>query len=875
MPIFRRATKPDPPADEPAEKPPTGRERRSSSGRGHTGGYLQLEEYNPDLRHPASHAVYDEMYRTDADVHQVVQLTVNPITGGTWSVDPFGGAEATDEDVKIAEACQWALLEHMTPSLKGHLAEFLPVVFRSGFAPGEKVWGYAEYEGQRLLCPTTVGLMLPRSVWRWNQKDGRLESVTQTVFASNGSATYRDGFTAYGGGAAGGDGPSEVTVPARDLVYYRVGAEGDNWEGVSLLRPAYKHWYLKDRIERIDAIAQEREATGIPVVYPPAGASPGQLLEMESILGNLRTNEQGYIVMPGQKAGISGTPDGTGWLLELLGFDRQGSGRDPHPSLQYHGMKIAAAFISEFMKLGHGDSGARATAQVQADPFLLSIEALVGLIEETLQRSLVVPFVDYNYPAGTKYPKIKMSKVDSTSLSQLADYVLKLTQVGALLPDQKLEAFLRARADMPPSDPDAVKDRKDTEEKTRRMIVGGDPEATVEQDPFGSNAPVGEHKNGKPAGEGQRRGVKGAKGSPAGRGAAGQNPSPRGAAKDLDRWDGTGVQLSVDDYLEAYAPPSRHERSRWWELCMDLDGLAGEMDAAPDGMLSACAPTVYSMARAMADAKTPLGDCDDDGGLRDQIHGRLCDHYDSGCDHVRRELGVASDGIMLDAGARDRGREHLLARADLAADQVRHAMRAAMLGADLTHGRVGHAQAAAEAAGQRMLRRVGHDHGVAALIHGRHDQGVQLAEEGIAVGSRYSAILDDHTCAACDEADDGIVRPLDDPVRLERRPPNPECASTASGHNRCRCVEVFEVADLPATSLDAAAAGPMPDWLQRVLGFLVARGAPETRAMQIAKDVATRVAADGKVLWPGLAQVGAGDQAGASAAVGWFAAAGL
>jgi len=42
------------------------------------------------------------------------------------------------------------------------------------------------------------------------------------------------------------------------------GKEGENWEGVSLLRPAYKPWFMKSTLEKIDAIAHERQSLGVP-----------------------------------------------------------------------------------------------------------------------------------------------------------------------------------------------------------------------------------------------------------------------------------------------------------------------------------------------------------------------------------------------------------------------------------------------------------------------------------------------------------------------------------------------------------------------------------------------------------------------------------
>lgn len=879
--FLRRQPKPTPKAD---PKP------RGGSGRGHTDGFLELEELNDELRHPQSHAVFDRMYRTDADTRQVVQLSINPILGGTWDVEPYGGQEATEEDIEVAAAVKWALFDYMRPNLIGHLAQFLPVLFRSGFVPGEKVWATAVGpNGKTFLVPKTVSLMLPRSVWRWHSSGVELDAIEQFLPAGSSASVFTETSGGYLGG--GGTGVGSVTIPRKDLVYYRVGAEGDNWEGVSLLRPAYKHWYLKDKIERIDAIAQEHEAMGIPVVYPPPGATSAQLDAIEEILANMRSNEQAYVLMPGMKAG-AGAADGTGWLLEILGFGKDGgggSGRDAMPTLNYHTNKIAAAFISEFMRLGHGESGARATAQVQADPFQMSIEALVTVIEQELQDSLVIPFCAYNFADLKNPPRLRMSLVDQTSLSQLADFVLKLTQVGALLPDQELEEFLRARADMPAPNPESVRKRGEDEEMIRRMIVGGNilptpaDEIAAEQaekmaalapapgapgavpkkpsnnaDPYGSNAKVGKHKNGKPAGSPLKR-----SGSPKGPGAGGAR-TPRGPGKELS---------------EAPVRPSLHETSRWWELSVDLDALELAMDEMPARMLSACQDEVMYLAGEMCADGTPLGH-PLSGERRDQTRARLLDAltaaYDEGAEHVLGEFraqGFEPGEKLLDRGARDRGGA-LLDRATLAAERIELSMREAMLGQDLAHGDVARAKERAEQAGIKALQRVGYDHGVSAFLHGRHDFGMTLAgEAGGAVKVRYSAVLDRGTCPECEASDDGVARELDDPVRLRRQPPNPDCHSLASGQNRCRCIEVFEFDDGQTVSFmdlsEQAVLPQMPEYLLRILNVLVGRGMPELRAFGVAVKVARQVAATGDVRWPGLRNVGAGSQDEAREAVAW------
>lgn len=723
---------------------------RGASGRGHTVGFIDLEEVNYELMHPHGHRIYDRMYRTDGDVRQVVKLLTDPVIAGTWTVNPYGGEDADDEAIEHAKLVTWVLFEYMAPNLLGHLQQALPILVRSGFCPAEEAWGTTTYEGRMIVAPSTLAIRLPRTIHQFEQDDwGKLRRIKQYLPTPKRSLAGQEG--------SANNGPSDykfddgyVWLDAKNLVYYRLDAEGDNWEGVSFLRPAYKHWKLKDAIERIDAVAQEREAIGIPICYPPMGATDEQLDTMEQVLANMRTNEQSFIIAPGPKQG-QGAPDGTGWLIEVIGYDRTGSGRDPQPSLQYHTNKIAAAFISEFMRLGHGETGARATAQVQQDPFLTSVEAFVHIVEDAL-NVLVKKIIDYNFPSVKNYPRLAMSLIDSTSLTQLADFVLKLTQVGALLPDAQLEDFLRARADLPPVNPESRKKRKKDDDQIRRDIVQG---GGQNGDAFGANGKPGSPHGSKPV-------------------SAKTQTSGKGLDDDAPLRD----TVTLSSYNEHFDRVYRRDLDQH-EMGVDLAAMEDQFDAMPRSMSTVLQGHVMDMARG------GKGD-----GLEKSILDMLNAGYVMGRQHVHRELGLDS-GLLLDRGGNDRGKKSLKQRAKTSARYMRAAIDDAYQNADLVHGdeNPAHRQLAAERAGQAAARQVGRVHGVGSILLGRNDMAHE--NRGHIVGVRYSAILDHGTCGHCEEADDGIIRGLEDPVRLDRRPPNRHCESLASGRNMCRCFEVY------------------------------------------------------------------------------------
>ena len=686
---------------------------RGSSGRAHVNGFLALEELNVELRGTSGLQKFDKMYRTDPDIRRNVAMVTNPIVGGTWSVEPFGGDEASDKDKEVAQFVEWALFDVMRPKLGRHLAEALPVLIRSGFAPFEQVWMTADYNGRTVLVPRTLGLRLPRTIQQVHQDSaGEITEIVQWPPTGAGS----------------------IPIPAEDVVYYRIGGEGDNWEGTSLLRPVYKPWFLKDKIERLDAIAIERESTGVPIAYPPSGATDPQRDEVETALANLRSNEQAYLIAPGPHAQYS--EKGQGWVFEILS-SKASEQRSAAPSLEYHTSKIAAGFIAEFMRLGQAQTGARATADVQQDPFLAGVEAIAGEVEDTLNEQLVSRLAALNYEVDEP-PKLRMSLVDSTSLEQLSAYVGTLVEKGVFQADPELEDYLREKADLPPADP-AMREEK---AQARQAIIDNPPQAPTP--PQGGDEPP------PPAPKDQK-------------------PSP--PAKDAPLPE----------------PPKWGRNLRWWEQKIQLDVIDSAIGGARERFEAAAGDEVRKLAAAYAQAavrgKAQMPK--PDAALEQAITSELTSLYRTGVATVEAELDAQREGQTVSHYEKPPpavSRRGKLAAASIAT-RIWQAVSRAVLGKgpDLAT-----AQAAGEEEAQRALRAEAQLHASAALNQGRSDSADAHADE--IAGSRYTSILDGNRCQSCSTADDDILRPLDDPVRLARKPPNAMCF----GGDRCRCIEFFE-----------------------------------------------------------------------------------
>lgn len=454
--LFANAGNTPPNPDAASTKPPVDQHPIGQSGRSHFNGFIQWDETNPDWIGMEGLKRADHMWRTDADIKRDTLATWSPITAASWSVEPYGGDQATDKDREAAELCTHALWNFMQPNILTHLAEVGPILIRSGFVDFEQIWKTTTYKDKKVILPKKLDLRLPRTIWKFYQDDdGELTGIVQ--FLPN---------------------AANVFISATELVHYRLQAEGDNWTGTSMYRHAWKHFYYKEKLEQIDMIGQERKAVGVPVVYPPTGASEESKEEIETILANLHTNEVGFIVMPGPKAGTN-VDESVGWEIDIITFDSSSS-NGIRESIDQQTLKVAGAFIADFLELGHHQVGARATADVQEDPFMTAIKALSELIVAPLNE-ICARIATLNVPGIEGTPKLSMSLHDEASLSEISTYAQQLWAAECLTPDPQLEDYFRERADFPPADPEI----RDQVQKAKQV---GREQAALPPAPAGSDA---------------------------------------------------------------------------------------------------------------------------------------------------------------------------------------------------------------------------------------------------------------------------------------------------------------------------------------------------------------------------------------------------
>lgn len=368
------------------------------------------EEYNADLRGKEGYANYDKMRRNDATVKSAILSVTLPIRRAKWYVQP---ASDSPEDIERADFITWNLFEGLSSTYDDFIRQAcLHLVF--GNIVFEKVFNVRPWEGKDMVTWEKFGPRLPRTIARWETKDKQgIEQLLQ------------DG--------------KQVIIPWEKLIVFVNELEGDNWEGISILRSAYKHWYYKDKFYLIDAMAFERQGLGIPKAKLGESASEADITKAKDILKNIRANHQQYVVEPHDVT------------LEFMDMKAHTT-RDPATSIAHHNREITKSVLAQFLELGSTDSGSRALSEDQSSLFLLSLETVANNIRDVINRFAIKQLIDLNYDGVQYYPTLEYAGINRVDVQKLASAYEVLTRSGGIQAQGEDERYLREVMGLPERD---------------------------------------------------------------------------------------------------------------------------------------------------------------------------------------------------------------------------------------------------------------------------------------------------------------------------------------------------------------------------------------------------------------------------------------
>ena len=384
-------------------------------------GIISNEEFNSELTGAKGIETYDKMRRTDAQVQALLYAVQLPVLAADWIIAPPDDEDeakkVTDEHIDFVSDNLFSRID-----FQAFLRHALSCLW-AGYSWFEKV--YVIEDGKWKLAKLSPRLASTLSKW-WTDDNDNLIRVTQTIKPTRAR------------NARSGNRKKEVDVDINSdkLVLFSFQQEGNNYEGMSLLRGAYKHWYIKDHIYRIDAIRHERFAIGIPHIELPEEWDTDDLANAEKIGKNWKGGAQAHVVTP------------QGWGINIIQMNN--TALDVMQTIQHHNEEIAKAGLAQFINFGTTQTGTRSLGETATNFFYDALLSLTNWMSEVINRSIIWPQMDLNFPNQPR-PVIKATDIGAISLSELMA-ALRIMGDTYITPDLELENRLRDLLNLPLKD---------------------------------------------------------------------------------------------------------------------------------------------------------------------------------------------------------------------------------------------------------------------------------------------------------------------------------------------------------------------------------------------------------------------------------------
>lgn len=389
-------------------------------------GIITGEEYNRDLYGFKGLRAYDEMRRSDPKVGQSLWALKFPVIQSEWFVEA-GGDTATDlEAQRLVEYCLFEAIQWSTT-----LEQFLTYL-DFGHNVNEIVITPGTVDGQMRQVLQKVAYRKALSIQRWETQDAQ-PGITQL--------TNKLG---------------NVSIPEEKILRFTNRQEGDNYEGISILRSAYKPWRQKIHLENIEMVGYDRQALGVPYAKYPSTASTVDKDKVEELLREMRANEQAYIMTPLDWE--HGWMESSGTVVKEI-----------KNAIMERDSAILSNVFADFLDIGKRSSGSRSTSEDHSRFFELACTAVADYIRDIVNLKLIPTLVDLNFTVDS-YPKIQHGKIGDENLPVLSEAIAKFVAAKALTIRPEDENIVRKMTGFPELSADEIEERKQQADEAREQL---------------------------------------------------------------------------------------------------------------------------------------------------------------------------------------------------------------------------------------------------------------------------------------------------------------------------------------------------------------------------------------------------------------------
>lgn len=407
------------------------------TGLRHWGGRLDEEWLRPLRNQTQRYRLYREMAENDAIAGaslRVIEMLVRQVE---WTMNPASEDNAAQRDAEFARGCLFTDMSQPWPSV---VTEALSMLVY-GFASHEMV--YKLRQGEQATPGESSQFT-----------DGRIGVRKLPIRAQD--TLYQWQFDASDGVQAMVQQPLTVggtfTIPIEKLLVFRTTQHKGSPEGQSILRTAYRSWYLKKRIEELQGIGIETDLTGLKMFRAPSDimgpdATPQEaaiFAHLKEIGRSLHNNEQANLIIPSNRD-EHGNPYYEFSLVSSPGTKQI----DTTKVLERFDKNILLSMLTDIMLIGHESVGSFALADSKTSLLSVALGTYLDEIKSVMNRHAFPRLWRLNGLPRETMPSLDHGDVESVDLNELGQFVLRMAQAGFDMTDIDVENEVRRRARFP------------------------------------------------------------------------------------------------------------------------------------------------------------------------------------------------------------------------------------------------------------------------------------------------------------------------------------------------------------------------------------------------------------------------------------------
>jgi len=376
-----------------------------------------VEDYLNEMTGVQRAEKFDKMRRQDARVKMNLSAIKNPLRSADWSWTAPKDVEKGDQH---AEFLDHVFQNDMAKTWSGTLGDAMSCV-DFGAAVLERVHKIVENHPRwgTYNSLASMGLRAMKTIEGWNvDEHGCLLSIHQQSF---------------------GDLDVDVNIDAKWLSVISIDKEGDNYEGISLLRPCFGSWLRKQTYLKLTAIGTEKHAIPTAIGTIPKGQENSKAADdFEDALKSYATHQNNYIIKP------------EGWEIDFESNTFQPDATIK--AIDFENKEMTFAFLANFLELaGGGGGGSYALSNDLSDFFLGGIEYIAKTIAEEFDK-VGKELIIMNFGEQEAYPKLVANGIADKAGSEFATLMKTFVDGRMITPDDRLESSLRKRLGLPEAD---------------------------------------------------------------------------------------------------------------------------------------------------------------------------------------------------------------------------------------------------------------------------------------------------------------------------------------------------------------------------------------------------------------------------------------